>query len=95
VVSNTYYEITGEGVSSIRHAIESGQGTVNNPPVNVINTIIAVYKSKHLKKRDKKPPPPPPPPPLYPPPYSHNPYSYYLPPPYLYSLPALQPLPPT
>jgi len=95
VVGNTHYEITGEGVSSIRHAIESGQGTVDNPPVNVINTIIAVHKSKHSKKRDEKPPPPPPPPPLYPPPYSHNPYSYYLPPPYPYGLPAPQPSPPT
>jgi len=95
VVGNTHYEITGEGVSSIRHAIESGQGTVDNPPVNVINTIIAVYKSKHLKKRDKKLPPPPPPPPLYLPPYSYNLYSYYLLPPYLYGLPALQLLLPT
>ncbi|KYG40761.1 hypothetical protein M433DRAFT_531892 [Acidomyces richmondensis BFW] len=53
VVGNTHYEITGEGVSSIRHVIESGQGTVDNPPVNVINTIIAVHKSKHSKKRDE------------------------------------------
>ncbi|KYG44443.1 hypothetical protein M433DRAFT_155627, partial [Acidomyces richmondensis BFW] len=95
VVGNTHYEITGESVSSIRYAIESGQGTVDNPPVNVINTIIAVHKSKHSKKRDEKPPPPPPPPPLYPPPYPHNPYSYYLPPPYPYGLPAPQPPPPT
>lgn len=91
VIGNAHYEISGEGLNCIRYAIESGQGTVENPPVNVNNAIIAEHNSNHSNKQEQETLPPSPPPPPYPPPYPHHPYSYYPPPPYPYGLPASPP----